>query len=101
MDRDTMVFQLTLPSARIPGEARFIGLASSNTVQVSVIDTVGSALPEFCVVTPSGEILDLAQYDDNIPLPDEVPHDECSAINAMLTIQFEEPPVLKRQKITG
>ena len=98
LDRDTMIFQLTIPSARIPGESRFIGLASSNTVQVSVIDTVGSALPEFCLTLPSGEVLDLVQYDPIVSLPDEVPHDECAAIIAMLTIQFEEPAAVKRQR---
>ena len=89
--RDTLWFQLTIPSSRIPGESRYIGLVSSNVVQVYVTDSVGSALPEFCLVLPSGEILDIAQYDDNIRLPDEVPQDDWASVNAMLTVQFEEP----------
>ena len=96
--RDTIWFQLTVPSARIPGEAHYIGLASSNAVQVNVTDTIGSALPEFCLVLPSGEILDFIQYDGNIVLPNEVPHDDWSGINAMLTVQFEEPVTTKRPR---
>ena len=91
-DRDTIWFLLTIPSARIPGESRYVGLASSNTVQVMVTDSIGSALPEFCLVMPSGEILDIQQYDGNIVLPDEVPPDEWASVSVLLTVQFEEPP---------
>ena len=90
--RDTIWFQLTIPSARIPGESQYIGLSASNVVPVVVTDSVGSALPEFCLVLPSGELLDIAQYDDNIPLPDEVQQDDWSSVSAMLTVQFDEPP---------
>ena len=89
--RDTIWFQLTNPSARIPGESQYIGLSASNVVPVVVTDSVGSALPEFCLVLPSGELLDIAQYDDNIPLPDEVQQDDWSSVSAMLTVQFDEP----------
>ena len=95
--RDTVWFQLSIPGARIPGEASYIGLSSNNVVQVQVTDTIGSGLPEFCFILPSGEILDFVQYDSNIALPDEVPHDEWACISTMLTVQFEEPPP-KRQR---
>ena len=89
--RDTLWFQLTILSARIPGESQYIGLSASNTVQVLVTDRVGSALPEFCLVLPTGDGLDIAQYDDTILVPDEVQQDEWASVSAMLTIQFEEP----------
>ena len=97
LGRDTIWFQLTIPSARIPADTQYIGLASSNVVQVTVTDTIGSALPEFCLVIPSGEMLDFIQYNANIPLPDEVAQDDWSGISAMLTVQFDEPQV-KRQR---
>jgi hypothetical protein len=50
-------------------------------------------LPEFCLVLPTGEVIDFPQYDDNIALPAEVGQDETVGINAMLTVQFEEAPV--------
>jgi hypothetical protein len=89
--RDTIWFQLTIPSARIPGDSQYIGLSASNMVPVVVTDSVGSALPEFCLVLPSGEVLDIAQYGDNIHTPDEVQQDEWASVNVMLTIQFDEP----------
>ena len=95
--RDVLWFLLTLSGARVPGEAQYLSLSSSNTVQVWVTDTIGSALPEFCLVLPTGEVVDFEQYDDNIPLPREVPQDGWACINAMFTIQFEEPPP-KRQR---
>ena len=99
--RDTIWFQLTIPTARIPGETQYIGLSASNAVPVLVTDSIGSALPEFCLVLPSGEVLDIAQYDDNIRLPDEVPQDEWASVNAMLTIQFDEPVTAKRLRVSG
>ena len=47
---------------------------------------------------PSGDVLDLLQYDENIPLPAEVPQDEWACINAMLTVQFEDPPVKRLRR---
>ena len=66
-------------------------MSASNTVQVVVTDSVGSALPEFCLVLPTGDVLDIAQYDDTILVPDEVQQDEWASVSAMSTIQFEEP----------
>lgn len=105
--RDALRFQLTIPSAKIPGESRFIGqgslrasggnpvvgCASSNTVTVEVVDAVGAGLPEFCLVLPSGEVLDFVQYGDAIVLPREVIHDEYAGISVLLTVQFDEAPV--------
>ena len=90
-DRNTLWFMLTTPNARLPGEARYLAFAASNTVPVTVTDAIGSALPEFCVVLPAGDVLDLQQYDDNIPLPAEVSADNSACINALFVIQFEEP----------
>ena len=50
-------------------------------------------LPEFCVVLPTGEVIDFEQYGETIPLPAETPQDETATISAMLTIQFEDPPI--------
>ena len=69
-------------------------------MQVLVTDTIGSALPEFCIVLPSGEVVDFIQYDGNI-LADEVCQDEWASINAMLTVQFEEPPPQKKQRTSN
>ena len=91
--RDTLCFLLSIPGARVPCEARYIALGGSNTIPVWVNDTIGSALPEFCVVLPSGEVLDLQQYDDNIPVPTEAPQDNWACVSAMFVVQFEEPAV--------
>ena len=99
-DRDTLWFQLAIPDARIPGESKYIGLFASNPVPVEVNDNVGASLPEFCLVLPTGEVVDFVQYDDNIPLPAEVPQDEYACISALLAVQFEEPPP-KRQRAGG
>ena len=88
--RDTLWFLLAVPSSRIPGKSEYISLGGSNSVPVLVSDTVGSALPEFCLVLPTGEVLEFAQYGDNIPLPSVVPQDEWAAINAVFTVQFDE-----------
>ena len=80
--KDTLWFQLTVPNARIPGESQYIGLSASNVVSVLVNDVVHMALPEFCLVLPSGEVLDLEQYGGNIPLPAEVSQDESACITA-------------------
>ena len=69
-------------------------------MSVIVRDTVTLALPEFCLVLPTGEVVDLQQYDDNIPLPAEVPQDESACINALLAIQFEEPRA-KKQRVAA
>ena len=37
-------------------------------------------------------------YDENIPLPDEVVHDEMAGVHAVLAVQFEEPMNLKRNR---
>jgi hypothetical protein len=97
--RDTLWFLLTIPGARIPGDARYLSLSGSNAVQVVVTGNVGASLPEFCVVLPSGEVVDFQQYDDNIPVPAEGPQDAWACISALLTVQFEVPPV-KRQRNT-
>ena len=91
--RDTLWFLLTVPGGRIPGESRYVALGSSNSVPVNVSDTIGSALPEICLVLPSGEVLDFVQYDGNIVLPAVVPQDEWASISALLTVVFDEPPI--------
>lgn len=95
--RDVLWFLLTLPGARIPCGSLYLSISGSNTVQVWVNDTTGSALPEFCIVLPSGEIVDFQQYDDNIPLPAEVPQDGSAGVSAMFTIHFDEPPPKRRR----
>lgn len=95
--RDTLWFHLTVPSSRIAGESRYVSLFASNNVPVFTTDSIRSALPEFCFVLPSGEVMDFQQYDDNVALPIEAPQDEWAAVNALFVVQFEEPPT-KRQR---
>jgi hypothetical protein len=99
--RDTLWFHLPVPSARLPGEARYVGLSASNTVQVWTTDTIPSALPEFCFTLPSGEVLDFEQYDGNLVLPAEAPQDEWAAVSALFVVQYEDPPTAKRQRLAG
>lgn len=76
----------------MPADTQFLGLSGINSVPVYVRDAVTAALPEFCLVLPTGEVIDMEQYDDNIPLPAEVQHDENASASALLMVQFEEPP---------
>lgn len=86
--RDTLRFMLAMGSSRIPGESQFICLSTESSMLVDVLDTPGSALPELCFVLPTGEVLDFVMYDDNIPLPNEVAHDEWAGIFATVRVQF-------------
>lgn len=96
--RDTLRFLLALGSARIPGECQFISLLTDSSVLVDVLDTPGSALPELCFVLPSGEVLDFYMYDNNVPLPLEVGHDEWAGIYATVRLNFLDDRPEKRSK---
>ena len=69
--RDTLRFLLVVGSARIPGESCFITLQSETRALVELTDNPTSALPEVCLVLPSGEVVDYPMYGDIIPLPAE------------------------------
>ena len=84
----TVRFLLGLGSARVPGECQFITLSTDASVIVEIEDVIGSALPELCFLLPSGNLLDFAEYDDNIPLPDECPSDEWAGVHATVRIQL-------------
>jgi hypothetical protein len=92
LHRDTMMFTLMVPNARIPGACPFMGLPSNVSARVMVTGNVFAAFPECCVVLPNGEMLDLVAYDDSdTHLPMEVANDEMTGINVMMSVQFEEP----------
>ena len=88
--RDTLRFLLTVGSGRVPGGSQFLSLYADNPVVADVLDVPGSALPEFCLVLPTGEVLDFLMYDESIRFPNEVPHDEGAGIYATLRIQFTD-----------
>jgi hypothetical protein len=97
-DRAVFHFQLPVSSARISGEARFISLAGNQTIRAVAVDVVTASLPEFCLLLPSGQVLDLAQYDDNAPLPAEVPPDETAGVTASLLVEIGEAADGSRSK---
>lgn len=116
-DTDTLWFQLTVPSARIPGESRHVGLSACNAVPTGRVPRarrgdatpVGAdagqrrrfpprVLPGAAVRphrdrqdrgAPRGEVVDFVQYDGNIPLPTEAPQDEWASMSVVLTVQFD------------
>ena len=91
-DRRTLRFVLNLGSARIPGESQFITLSSDTAVQALVTDALGSALPEVCLVLPTGEVLDFVMYDPATPLPMEVAHDEYADVRVTVRVQHTATP---------
>ena len=52
--------------------------------------TLAASLPEFCLLMPSEHVLDLVQYDDNVPLPMEVHPDEGAGITATLLVDVSD-----------
>lgn len=62
----------------------FLHCQSSRKEVVRCIDDPVHALPELCVVTPDGDVLDYPSYGDDsgLVLPQEVPDDPSTAIHA-------------------
>ena len=97
--RDTMQFHVAITGGKTPCNSAFIGLSSSNTIQVEVIGSVGGFLPELCFVLPNGEVLDFLMYDEGeSSLPFDVVHDDYASMTSMFTVQFESPPDVKRMR---
>ena len=87
--RDTLCFLASVPAARING-SRFLSCVGAATVTVEVSDAPAAAVPEVCIVLPSsGEVLDLAEYGDGVPLPREIAPDENADVHCLLTVHFE------------
>jgi hypothetical protein len=87
-DRTAIAFQLTVAGARIPGECQFISLSGTVPVRALARGSVTAALPEFCLLLPSGEVLDFVQYRGDAPLPPEAYPDETAGITVTLVVEM-------------
>ena len=91
LDRDTLCFLVSIPAARNYGDnCPVMSCTGSAAVAVEVTEAApADALPEFCIVLPSGEVLDLEEYGDGGALPREVANDENAAVQCQFTLRFE------------
>lgn len=100
--RDTLRFVFTMGAANVPEGIMFMSVTQDSGILVDIIDHLGSAIPELCVVLASGEVADFMMYGEGrCPLPIEVPSDEYSNIFAVVLLDLVDENCNKRCKPTN